>query len=260
MRALMAIASAPVLLATLACGPAGDSAAQAQRPEGAEDDAPTIVIVHGAWGGGWAWRTVEGHLRDLGYDVLRPTLTGLGDRVHLARPDVDLDTHALDVVNTLTFEERNDVVLVGHSYGGMVITGVAEAVPERLRTLVYVDAFVPRDGESVRDLMSGLLRAVEGDLVIPTWADPSDPYPRDVPHPLGTMTQPLALDGEPGNGVPAVYIHTREPGAESDSFDDAAARAEDLGWPVRVFEGGHNPQYSAPEAIARLLAEVAAAP
>lgn len=220
----------------------------------------TIVIVHGAWGGGWAWREVDGLLRAAGYDVLRPTLTGLGERVHLASPEVDLSTHVRDVVNALIFEERDDVVLVGHSYGGMVITGVAEAVPDRIRRLVYLDAFVPLNGESVRDLMPGLLRSVRDDLVIPTWADPASPYPRDVPHPLGTLTQPLQLSGRPGNGVPAVYVHTREPGAESDSFDAAAERARQLGWPVRLFPSDHNPQNSAPAAIASLLAELARTP
>ena len=220
----------------------------------------TIVIVHGAWGGGWAWREVDGMLRAAGYDVLRPTLTGLGERVHLANPHVDLSTHVQDVVNALTFEQLEDVVLVGHSYGGMVITGVAEEVPERLRRLVYLDAFVPLDGESVEDLMPGLLRSVRGDLVIPTWADPQAPYPHDVPHPLGTLTQSVDLAGAPGNGVPATYIHTREEGAETDSFDAAAERAAGLGWTVRVFPSGHNPQNSAPAAIAALLAEIAAAP
>lgn len=245
------------------CGaPTGGSASA----EGGSGTAPepgtagTIVIVHGAWGGGWAWREVDGLLRAAGYDVLRPTLTGLGERVHLAGPAVDLSTHVEDVVNALIFEQVEDVVLVGHSYGGMVITGVAEEIPERLRRLVYLDAFVPLDGESVEDLMPGLLGTVRDGLVIPTWADPEAPYPRDVPHPLGTLTQPVRLAGEPGNGVPVTYVHTREDGAEADSFDDAAERAADLGWPVRVFAGDHNPQNSAREAIAALLAEIAASP
>lgn len=94
---------------------------------------PTIVIVHGAWGGGWAFKKVESLLRQKGFDVYRPQLTGQGDRVHLARPDIGLNTHIDDVVNTILYEDLRDIVLVGHSYGGMVISGVADRVPDRIK-------------------------------------------------------------------------------------------------------------------------------
>src|SRR6056297_1891966 len=118
-------------------------------PAETRDPAPTVVIVHGAWGGGWDWKEAAGELESLGYRVYRPTLTGLGERRHLLSPDIDLTTHITDVVNVLRFEQLEDVILVGHSYGGMVITGVAEEVPERLEQLVYFDAFLPFDGECV---------------------------------------------------------------------------------------------------------------
>jgi pimeloyl-ACP methyl ester carboxylesterase len=108
----------------------------------------TFVLVHGAWGGGWAWKRVAPLLRAHGHEVFTPTLTGLGERVHLARPDVNLDTHIQDIVNLLLYEDLANVVLVGWSYGGMVITGVLDRVPERLAHVAYVDAEVPRDGES----------------------------------------------------------------------------------------------------------------
>src|SRR5437588_6425480 len=115
----------------------------------AQSAKPTIVIVHGAWGGAWAFRRVDALLRDKGYNVYRPQLTGLGDRVHLSRPDIGLSTHIEDVVNTLLFEDLHDIILIGHSYGGMVITGVADRVPDRIKRLVSIDALVPADGESV---------------------------------------------------------------------------------------------------------------
>src|SRR5258707_15805714 len=110
---------------------------------------PTIVIVHGAWGGSWAFRQVEALLREKGFNVYRPQLTGLGERVHLSRPDIGLSTHIDDIVNMILFEDLHDIILVGHSYGGMVITGVADRLPDRIHRLVYPDAFVPNDGASV---------------------------------------------------------------------------------------------------------------
>src|SRR2546423_6798587 len=107
--------------------------AQSQTPKANTPTRPTIVIVHGAWGGAWGFRRVDSLLREKGYNVYRPTLTGLGERVHLASPDVDLSTRINDVVNMILFEDLHDVILVGHSYGGMVITGVADRVPDRIK-------------------------------------------------------------------------------------------------------------------------------
>src|SRR5581483_12288456 len=105
------------------------------------------------WGGGWEWREVARALEAKGHAVSRVTLTGLGERSHLLSPAVDLDTHVQDVVAHLELDDLRDVVLVGHSYGGMVVTGAADRVPERIARLVYVDAFVPNDGESLFDLL-----------------------------------------------------------------------------------------------------------
>ena len=142
----------------------------------------TFVLVHGAWAGAWIWKKIIPLLRAAGHDVHATTATGLGDRVHLADPAIDLDTHITDVVNVLEFEELTDVTLVGWSYGGMIITGVAERVPERLAQLVYLDADVPADGENSYDaeLYSEEVRAADraaaeaagmpGFLVVdPTW-------------------------------------------------------------------------------------------
>src|SRR5689334_24528018 len=113
----------------------------------------TIVIVHGGWSGGWYFTPVARLLRSAGHEVYTPTLTGIGERVHLATRETGLSTHVQDVVNVLDFEDLHEVVLVGYSYGGMVITGVANRVPHRIKQLIYLDAFVPRNGESVADFM-----------------------------------------------------------------------------------------------------------
>ena len=113
----------------------------------------TFVLVHPALFGGWCWKKVSPLLHARGHAVHTPTLTGLGERVHLARPEVGLDTHVDDVVNLLTYEDLHDVVLVGNSSGGVVITGVVDRVPERIGHLVYLDAFVPEDGQSMLDII-----------------------------------------------------------------------------------------------------------
>ena len=112
----------------------------------------TFVLVHGAWGGGWEWRFVADWLQRRKHIAHRPTLTGLGERRHLARPEIDLETHIADVLAVLECEGLDDVVLVGQSYGGAVVTGVGDRAADRITHLVYVDAFAPRDGESVNDL------------------------------------------------------------------------------------------------------------
>ena len=112
-----------------------------------------FVLVHGAWRGGWCWRRVARVLRAAGHDVLTPTLTGLGERAHLMTRETNLSAHIQDVLAVLRWEGLSDVVLCGHSYGGMVVSGVADQAPERIRSLVYLDAFVPKDGESVFELL-----------------------------------------------------------------------------------------------------------
>ena len=109
-----------------------------------EQNQTTYVLVHGAWHGSWSWKRVRKKLQDAGHRVFTPTLTGLGERSHLNSPAVSLSTHIADVVNLLRWEELSDVVLCGHSYGGSVITGVADRIPERIRSQVYLDAFVRR--------------------------------------------------------------------------------------------------------------------
>ena len=112
-----------------------------------------FVLVHGAWVGGWTWRANAQALRKAGHEAYTPTMTGIGERIHLMSPSINLDTHITDILNVIKHEELSDVVLVGHSYGGMVITGAADALPDKITSLVYLDAFVPENDKSLVSLI-----------------------------------------------------------------------------------------------------------
>jgi pimeloyl-ACP methyl ester carboxylesterase len=218
----------------------------------------TFVIVHGAWGGSWDWKRVDSMLTARGQIVYRPALTGLGERVHLASPAIGLGVHIDDVVNTILWEDLRDVVLVGHSYGGMVITGVADRIPERIARLIYLDAFLPESGESVADIrpagLANLLTAnTRNGMVVPPWVSPNQPLPRDVPHPLRTLTDTLILKNPDRDRVPATYILTVEPSEPVDNFQTFADRAQARGWEVQRLTADHVPERSAPEALVNLL-------
>jgi pimeloyl-ACP methyl ester carboxylesterase len=218
----------------------------------------TYVIVHGAWGGGWDWRAVDSMLTRDGHRVVRTTLTGLGERVHLAAPEIGLSTHIDDVVNAILWDNLQDVVLVGHSYGGMVITGVADRIPERIRRLVYLDAFLPDSGESVMALADSngatFLRAnVRDGLIIPPWVTDLHAIPRDVPQPFRTFTDTLRLVNPAARRLPATYILTFEPTVIPDPFQRYADRASARGWPVLRLQADHVPERSARGALVALL-------
>jgi len=240
--------------AVLALGPFMPFLAQEAVPK------RTYVLVHGAWGGGWDWRPVSDILTSRGHSVFRATLTGLGERAHLANPDVGLDTHITDVVNTILYENLRDVTLVGHSYGGMVITGVADRIPNRIAHLAYVDAFVPEDGESLMTLATGrggrAPGEVRGAFVVPTWVKQGAVPPMDVPQPLKTFTEPIALRNGLRERIPTTYILTVDPGAGTDSFDPFAARAKAKGWLVERLTADHNAQRSARSELCALLERV----
>ena len=234
----------------------------AQTPKTVAPQKPTIVIVHGAWGGAWAFKNVEAMLRDKGFQVYRPQLTGQGDRVHLARPDIGLNTHIEDVVNTILYEDLHDIILVGHSYGGMVISGVADRVPERIKRLVYLDAMVPNDGDSVSSMFRGggdfIKQMTKGDYIVPSWVKPDQPPPHDVPQSLKTFTDPIVLKNDAARKLPATYILTVEKGKEAkdDDFFAQSQRGKERGWSMLQLTSDHNPQWSAPEALVEMLAGI----
>jgi pimeloyl-ACP methyl ester carboxylesterase len=218
----------------------------------------TYVIVHGAWGGGWDWRRVDSILTARGQEVYRVTLTGLGERVHLANPSIGLNTHIEDVVNTIRWEELGNVVLVGHSYGGMVITGAADRVPERIRALIYVDAFLPDSGESLSGIVGERFQSfvqsnLKDGMVQAAWESAERPVPKDVSHPLKTLTDTLVLSNPAARRVAASYILTIEKGADRDDFSPFADRARARGWPVHRMEGNHVPERVAPAELVELL-------
>ena len=231
----------------------------------AENTPPkTIVIVHGAWGGAWQFARIEPFLREAGYDVRRVTLTGLGERSHLANPDIGLETHIADVINILRFEKLHDVILFGHSYGGMVITGVADRMPERIGQLIYLDAILPETGESAADALGPaaqkLLAAAQDGFIPAWWVKPDKPYPIDVPHPAQTLTDKLALTATPTESIAGAYILTIEEGkvAAEDEFYAFARRAEKRGWPVITMTGDHNPHWRKPQETAAVVLDAIA--
>jgi pimeloyl-ACP methyl ester carboxylesterase len=224
-------------------------------------DKLTYVIVHGAWGGGWAFKEVERMLRADGHTVYRPTLTGQGEKNHLAgllTTNIDLNLHITDVVNVIEWEKLQDIVLVGHSYGGMVITGVADRVPDRIKHVIYLDAFVPENGECANEIRgrSGIDRPITNGFVIPTWITGNEPIPHDVPHPERTFSQPISLrQPDIAGKIPTTYILTVDEGldAKDDAFFQFSERAKARGWTVITMIADHNPQWSKPKELVELL-------
>ncbi len=163
----------------------------------------TIVLVHGAWSGAHGFRKIRPLLRGAGHDVYSPSLTGIGERSHLASPQINLTTHIQDVVNTILYEDLNDIVLVGFSYGGMVISGALKHIAERVSHLVFLDAFVPADGNSANDLRgSGRVRTMQigqqwvMNPVSRAMDDPADDEwftPRRSSQPAATFSEPVSM-------------------------------------------------------------------
>jgi pimeloyl-ACP methyl ester carboxylesterase len=226
----------------------------------AQNPPPVYVIVHGAWGGSWAFKEVDQLLTATGSTVYRPSLTGQGERVHLANESIGLETHIMDVVNIILFEELDNIILVGHSYGGMVVTGVADRLPERIQKLVYLDAFVPEHNENVNENFVNdpkKYNIVNGGIV-PSWVPKNQPPPADVPHPYKTFTDRIVLKNSERLEIETHYIHTveKEKKPESDDFILHANRAKEKSWPVYILESDHNPQWSAPQAFVELLEKI----
>jgi len=226
----------------------------------------TFVLVHGAWQGGWCWRYVRALLEQSGHQVYTPSLTGLGERKHLARPDIDLDTHIADIVNLLEIEDLREVVLVGHSYGGMVITGAADRAPERIARLVYLDAFVPEDGKCTLDYVvperAARMRE-EGERLgsvapppLSLWGVTKQEHvdfikPREVRHPYRSMSQKITLLGN-AESIPKTFIYCSSPA--TGSFDQFAARyRNDASWKFFELRTGHDAMILMPEPVAELL-------
>jgi pimeloyl-ACP methyl ester carboxylesterase len=231
----------------------------------------TFVLVHGAWHGGWCWRRVADLLQQGGHTVFTPTLTGLGERSHLLRAGIDVSTHITDVVNVLKWERLTGVVLCGHSYGGLVVSGVAEQMAPAIGSIVFLDAFLPENGDSMAALTSDAVReqlkgATErGELGVPArsaaaflvnekdqaWVDSLC-----VPQPIGTMTEKLKLTGARERIGKKAYI--RAAAYPNPGFDKAYARVKaDRAWRSFEVPGGHDVMVDMPQRLAEILLEVA---
>ncbi|HWF16342.1 MAG TPA: alpha/beta hydrolase [Acidimicrobiales bacterium] len=237
----------------------------------------TYVLVHGGGHGGWCYQRVARILRAAGHDVYTPTLTGLGERAHLLDDRVDLDRHVADVAAVLRVEDLHDVILVGHSYGGMVITGAADRVAERVGRLVYLDAATPRHGQSLVDVAGPVINAVRpmGEVVdgielvlLPApdagllygVRDPADlawMAERLTPHPWRCFEQPLRLENEVALwAIPQFHIVCTSTLATRDADQMRRARAEGRLWDI---DTGHDLMITEPERTADALLQVAAA-
>lgn len=230
----------------------------------------TFVLVHGTGCGGWIWKQVSSLLREHGHEVYAPTLTGLSDRRHLLNCGVNLSTHITDIANLIYYEDLADVILVGNSYGGMVITGVSARIPERLKTLIYLDAYLPDDGQSEADLLPTPIFAgrqaeamKNGGLIHP-------PHPSDfgivdpilvawilarmTPHSLDTYTEPVPTGNSGSSIVPGIYIHCiGNPPPTPNLLAPSAAKALARGWPVIELKTGHLAMLTAPREVAETL-------
>jgi pimeloyl-ACP methyl ester carboxylesterase len=239
------------------------------RDAGAASATKTFVLVHGAWHGGWCWSKVASILRARGHTVLTPTQTGLGERSHLLSPAIDLDTFVTDIANVLRFEDLKDVVLVGHSFGGNAISGVADRMPERLRQLVYLDAVILENGQTVfsqlpPDIVAARTKAAQessGGLSLPP--PPASTFgvsrpeeaqwveSRLTPHPLKTYASPLTLRNEVGNGVPTVYIVCTDPIYKP--LQSTRDWVKGHSWKTLEITAGHDAMVIAPDRLAEML-------
>jgi pimeloyl-ACP methyl ester carboxylesterase len=242
----------------------GETTAQAQS------NAKTFVLVHGAWHGGWCWRRVSDILEKKGHKVFTPTMTGLGERSHLLDAKINLTTHITDIVNVMKWENLRDIVLVGHSYGGVIISGVAEQVPGSIASIVFLDAFVPESGDSlaakssqpVREAIAALPKGEAGMKPVPAavfrvnekdraWVDAMC-----TPHPVGTLTDQIKLTGARDKIAKKAYIRAK--GYPSIPFDGYQEKVKaDSSWRVYELACGHDAMVDMPDRLSELLIEVA---
>lgn len=259
-------------LLTSAAAVAAASCAPAPTPapaQGTPAAGRTFLVAHGAWSAGWSWKKMHPLMSAAGHRLIVPTYTGLGEREHLASPQAGLDVHVQDLLGVIKFEELNDIVLVAHSYGGMVGTMVADRVPERIRRIIYLDAFVPRDGEALVDIVPADTRerildvGRDGGWQVPPQPIPDDTSPEDVAwiqkyrilQSLRSFDTPARL-AKGDTKVPRSYIYAlRHPPA--DTFGRFAARAKQEGWDYHEIDASHSAQVTAPEVLAGLLLRIA---
>jgi pimeloyl-ACP methyl ester carboxylesterase len=252
-----------------AAGAVGAAATAGQTvPAMAQTDGRTFVLVHGAWHGGWCWRRVADRLTAKGHKVFAPTMTGLGERSHLLDGKIGLATHITDIVNVIKWEGLTDIVLVGHSYGGFIITGVAEQMPSVISSLVFLDAFVPDNGQSIADSASqptrdAIAAAVQkGEPTIkPVSAAVFRVNEKDrawvdamcTPHPIASFTDKIVVTGARDRIPKKTYIRAK--GYPSVPFDGYQAQVTKVAsWRMHELPCGHDAMVDLPAELTELLA------
>jgi pimeloyl-ACP methyl ester carboxylesterase len=249
----------------------GLAASTVSAPAVAQSQGATFLVAHGAWSAGWAWKKMHPLMSTAGHRLFTPTYTGLGEREHLASPSNDLETHIQDVLAVIKYEDLRDVVLVGHSYGGMVATGVVDRAGDRIAQLIYLDAFVPRNGQALVDLLppEGRQRMQEKVKAGDGWRVPPNPTPPDtsetdvkwiaerrLPQSFKSFEMPLQLRGADVT-LPRSYVYCKRIGPV-DVFRPFAERAKsEPGWRYHEIDASHSPHITAPDALATLLQAIA---
>jgi pimeloyl-ACP methyl ester carboxylesterase len=228
----------------------------------------TFVLVHGAWAGSLLWRPNAQALRKAGHEVYTPTLTGLGERAPLLNRSIDLDTHIMDVLGVIKYEDLSEVILVGHSYGGMVVTGVADRIPDKIASLVYLDAFVPGNGQSLFSLVPATAPRPDRPPIPASEDYLTPPLPpsafgvsaavaalleaKTSPQPTACFTQPVKLTGGIERIKRKTYIYANDP--QPTTFTPFYEKLKNQpGWKVHTLPCTHLVQMDMPEELTRLL-------
>ncbi|PIB26858.1 hypothetical protein BFP76_10710 [Amylibacter kogurei] len=229
-----------------------------------------IVLVHGAWHGGWCWQRVEPQLRAAGHRVIAPTLTGLGARQHLTHPDINVDSHVADIVQEIRFAEMDNIMLVGHSYGGFVITGVADQLGENVSAMIYLDAFVPtKNGQSPIELGSkvrpeDVAATTRENFTIPPTAfakwsnDASDIAwlkKMTTPHPIRCFADGISLSEKPINARKMYLLFKQNAPSAFHGFYETYR--DQMGWETDVFDCLHDAMIEKPEYVIQKILQFA---
>ena len=237
-----------------------------------KNNKPHFLLIHGAWHGGWVWNEISEILNYQGYSVSTPTLTGLGEKKHLLSSKITIDTFIEDVVNHIIFENLNNIILVGHSFAGSVISGVADKLKDRIKKLIYFDAVILKDGQKPFDIAPKeivkqrieLAKRFGNGISIP--APSADAFgvfdvkksllleEKLTPHPLSTYQSKLTIKNEIGNGIPLFYIFCNDPVYKS--LESSRKVVRKLKWPIFELNAGHDAMLTHPKETLNLLMKI----
>ncbi len=252
--------------------------AAAVKPSYAQQSSEKIfVLVHGSFLGGWCWREVKDYLQRLGHQVFTPTLTGLGERVHLRSPEINLSTHIQDVIKVIEWEELENVILVGHSYGGTVIHGVCDRLKQKIKHAVFLDSNVPENGETnypgvTLDIIKSIYGPLQDDYLIPypklldfgirktnVSQETYERYKRRLtPQPVNTYLEPLHLNNGGSDGLQRTYIYCLKdkPHPRPAPLEKLLQRVQGDSWHYEELDCGHNAMTLMPNELSNLLIEI----